>query len=411
MSIELSQSEIEVLAGSHPDIVLQNDIKRRPFSDSSLSFVKELSKRLMSVDRKLYPEIFTAGFDIRDSVVTRLQNDFFSANDKKSIAKARGRVFHIPPTNVETVFLYTLVYGILSGCSNLVRLSERSGRASQFMIDQISASLELDLHEEIAITTSIFKCSRESPMISKVAIESDVRVWWGGDESVSNLKRLPSKPRAIDLSFPDRWSIALVDAEKFLNLNQKERSEIVSKFASDIYLFDQLACSSPKAIYWIGSSEKLARAISDFDNELYNSAMLMDYDLPFANFIDKAISIASENDISNLKVNWIGKELASIQIKDNVQNHMEHSLGSIFHVSLNNLSELESHIDDRVQTIVSFGIPQQNLSDALVEFKGIGVDRVVSPGNALSFSSVWDGINLIESFTRKVDFSLHVEKQ
>ena len=79
MSIDLVENDMELLAGCNPDLVFQFGIKRQPFSDSSLSFVKKLSKLLMSVDRKRYPEIFTVGFDIRDSVVSRLQNDFYSS--------------------------------------------------------------------------------------------------------------------------------------------------------------------------------------------------------------------------------------------------------------------------------------------------------------------------------------------
>jgi hypothetical protein len=131
----------------------------------------------------------------------------------------------------------------------------------------------------------------------------------------------------------------------------------------------------------------------------------MDYDLPFANFVDKAIKVASDVLSNPGEVSWHGKELVSTLIEGNVQSHVSQSGGALYHIGIKSLNELPEHLDSRVQTVVSFGVEKSELTDALVNMKIAGIDRVVSPGRALSFGPIWDGIDLISSFTRKIDLS------
>ena len=54
------------------------------------------------------------------------------------------------------------------------------------------------------------------------------------------------------------------------------------------------------------------------------------------------------------------------------------------------------------QTVCTFGIEPENLVSMVIE-KGLsGADRIVPVGHALDFSLVWDGINLIESMSRRI---------
>ena len=41
---------------------------------------------------------------------------------------------------------------------------------------------------------------------------ADIRVVWGGDETVSRIRRLPVGPSTVEMTFPDRFSLVAFDA-------------------------------------------------------------------------------------------------------------------------------------------------------------------------------------------------------
>ncbi len=403
---EMKNDNFLLLAGVSPHLITPEKIDPSAFSTASMLFVEKLSKRFMSVDKKLYPEIFTLGFDFRKSGISKLRNNNDHLANSNIIVKPKGMIFHVPPTNVETVFVYTLVYGVLSGSSNVVRISDRTGDVTKILIEIISDTLLDAEMKDVASRVSVIQCDRDSSVLQDVAFRSDLRVWWGGDQAVTSLKKFDSQPRTIDVSFPDRWSIALIDASSFNALGKEESQSLLQSLSKDIYLFDQLACSSPQAIYWSTKSEEDFRSARlKFDQLLSEAVYEMDYDLPIANFVDKAIKVASDVLSNPGEVSWHGKELVSTLIEGNVQSHVSQSGGALYHIGIKSLNELPEHLDSRVQTVVSFGVEKSELTDALVNMKIAGIDRVVSPGRALSFGPIWDGIDLISSFTRKIDLS------
>ena len=54
----------------------------------------------------------------------------------------RGNVFHLPPANVDTIFVYSWAISALAGNHNVVRISSRSAGAAEVILeDQLLASL------------------------------------------------------------------------------------------------------------------------------------------------------------------------------------------------------------------------------------------------------------------------------
>ena len=80
----------------------------------------------------------------------------------------------------------------------------------------------------------------------KLSLIADFRVVWGGDETVNYIKKIPSHPDCIDLVFPNRYSISLINCEKINNTNI---ASLIKNFYNDTLLLDQNACSSPKIIF------------------------------------------------------------------------------------------------------------------------------------------------------------------
>jgi hypothetical protein len=82
-----------------------------------------------------------------------------------------------------------------------------------------------------------------------------------------------------------------------------------------------------------------------------------------------------------------------------------HGAGSFIEVQLASLDEIVPHVQKRDQTMAYFGFSTEQLHKLVNDLQGRGLDRLVPIGDALSFSAIWDGYDLVESFSRKVTIS------
>ena len=126
------------------------------------------------------------------------------------------------------------------------------------------------------------------PSISEaISAAADVRVIWGGDETVTTIRSIPLAPHAQELTFPDRYSLAVIKAGPWQALAAEERQSLAVRFFNDTYWFDQVACSSPRVVIWCGQKEECAQASSDFYRELAMEIEKKGYALPAAARLNK----------------------------------------------------------------------------------------------------------------------------
>jgi hypothetical protein len=127
-------------------------------------------------------------------------------------------------------------------------------------------------------------------IISKIC---DLRIIWGGNETVSNIKNINSNPKSLDISFPDRYSISLIDAKSYLEL--KIRISLVNLFYNDTYLFDQNACTAPHSIFWVGSDQDIEKSKTIFWDLLEKTINEKQYNLNDISTIDKLVTFYSQS--------------------------------------------------------------------------------------------------------------------
>src|SRR5690606_8101158 len=60
----------------------------------------------------------------------------------------------------------------------------------------------------------------------------------------------PLPPRALDIAFADRYSIAVINADAYLA--HGEKAQLARAFYNDTLLNDQNACTSPSLVVWLG---------------------------------------------------------------------------------------------------------------------------------------------------------------
>lgn len=372
------------------------------FDDLVIEFFDRLSKTLLSNHQiREYPDIATLSFWLRKANLTTIKNQF-NVTYKNIILLPRGIVFHIAPSNVDTIFMYSMAISILAGNANIVRVSEKSSIRVSIIIREMNKLLNSEQYQRLKNYILIVSYGHDDKLNEYFSLMSDVRIIWGGNETVNRIRKIPSKPRCIDLPFVDRYSFAVFDAKKLLE--DKDLHLVCSKFYNDSYTFDQNACSSPRMVIWLGDEKTVNESRNIFWMELEKIVTLR-YHLQPASAIEKLISafglsiekgdtkIAKENSnsIVRVEVENLGTEVRTFSC----------AAGFFTETRINKLDDLIEFISDCDQTMTTFGISKDNLKEFLLNKKLRGIDRVVELGHALDFNEKWDGYDLIRILTRE----------
>ncbi|GAA3128834.1 acyl-CoA reductase [Nonomuraea salmonea] len=206
-----------------------------------------------------HPELGSLGFFLRPAELARTLAELAGEH----VRVPRGLIFHLPPANVDTVFVYSWALSALMGNRNVVRLSPRSGAVAQVILETLHETLAT-ADPVIAATQRIVSYHRSDEVTAALSAACDLRVVWGGDHSVREIRRHPLAPHARDLTFPDRSSFAVVRAAAWLCAPRAARVSIAEGFVNDTYWFDQAACSSPRTVFWVGAEDDCEAARADF---------------------------------------------------------------------------------------------------------------------------------------------------
>ena len=121
---------------------------------------------------------------------------------QNTLARPRGLVFHLPPQNVETVFLYSWALSYLAGNANIVRLPHEISARMRAIVD-----LFLERLQAVGDETQLFvHYPSQGDLGARISAVSDARVVWGGDAKVALFAPLPLRNGGKSIWFGDRFS-------------------------------------------------------------------------------------------------------------------------------------------------------------------------------------------------------------
>jgi len=375
-----------------------------PFAADRMEFIATVAQRLRR-SAPGRPELQALAFWMRKAALTKMAQTFAANQQENTVAVPRGTVFHIPPANVDTMFAYSWVLSILAGNRNLVRISHRAIDQSGYILSAFEETLAE--YPEVAAGTSVFTYGHDEKITRELTKAADVRVVWGGDSTVNQMRAIPLEPHGRDLSFPDRISMAAIDIESYNSLTDSGRNTLAENFFNDSYWFDQLGCSSPRIVIWIGSSPNQACS-ADFFSRIFGVANLKGYSPATSTAINKitySMQAAIDHDI---RVHtWQGNTLAVLELNSFRDIRGEFcGAGMFYQLTLPSLIDLSLHVKRADQTLTIFGIPRQDLEEFVKKTRGRGIDRIVPIGQALNFDHIWDGMDLLQEFTRKISIRM-----
>lgn len=371
-----------------------------PFAAERVAFMADLSRSLRRRARGI-PEIEALAFWMRPAEIARLREQFDELGGGKILHMPRGTVFHIPPANVDTIFVYSLVLSMLTGNRNVVRLSSRSVEAAAPILETMR-EVVMD-HPDVADSLRILTYGHDDSTTAALTEACDVRVIWGGDGTITTMRRFPLPPHATELAFADRFSLAAIDAESYSRLPGDERSLLAERFVNDTYWFDQLGCSSARLIVWVGDGDHRTLT-EDFHIRVRERAEAKGYVVDTAAAIGKlGQSFRSMIDDRVAQYRWYSNTEVVLETEGFPRARGEFCGAGLFYEWMTgDLADLIPHIRREDQTLTVFGFEADALRTFATELRGRGIDRIVPFGQALQFNRIWDGYDLLQEFTRRV---------
>lgn len=392
------QNKVSFLSGNPDWIINSDDIPARAvFDEEIISFLNIVSKVLMSNKlAKKFSDVITFAFWIRKSSIIRLKDRFMKSDGM--VRMGRGIAFHIAPSNVPVNFAYSLVAGLLNGNANIVRVPSKKYEQVSIIADAFNKVLTD--YEYIKPYINLIRYERDKSINDMLSSFADVRIIWGGDDTIATLRKSPLPPRAVDIAFADRYSIAVIDSDLYVATDNKER--IAGDFYNDTYFSDQNACTSPRVVVWTGGNiEEAKRLFWDNEHELVKK----NYELQGVQAVNKLTSMyLSAVGIPGCKVEDHKDNLIiRIQVPEVNAVLMDHrdNSGFFFEYDCNDIMEIRDLCNDkRCQTIAYIG--NSRMFMPLLESGVKGIDRIVPVGKTMDFDLIWDGYDLTSMLSRIV---------
>lgn len=374
-----------------------------PFLDSLVvEFLSDLSKGLISHKNiKNYPDIVTFAFWCRKSNL----NKIITENNKNQIRFGLGLLYHNSPSNVPINFAYSLVFGLLSGNSSVVRVSSKTSPSRSIVIDEISMVLKIKKYRKIKDLIHVIQFDHDDQINEFWISNSDGRLIWGGDNTVLKMRKYYSRPRSREIVFPDRYSICVLNAKKILGINKKEMDKLCEGLFNDIYLLNQMACSSPQLFNWIGLTSDIKKAKKKLWPLLIKYAKDRN-NLKPVEYMNKYLELCKNVIVNkNIKeVNFENNLLYNIELKsfENLNKSHRGYYGTLNEISSNKLNEIASIIDERCQTLTYYGFKKDQLIELIAKNRLRGIDRIVPIGKSIDMDIVWDGYDILNQLSRNI---------
>jgi hypothetical protein len=292
--------------------------------------------------------------------------------------------------------------GILSGNINIVRVPTKEFEQVEIICEALNRVIENPLYSFFKEYLYIIRYNKNDIWTEYLSHRCDVRVIWGGDHTINEVRKAPIPPKSFDITFSDRYSIALLNADSIIDM--RHNTEILAKkFFNDTYLFDQNACTSPHLIIWNGDENKVLAAKDIFWSAVQKT--ISDYQLSDLHVVDKLSKFyLYSTQIDGMKKTQTNQNklwrIELTQIPSDIEDLRCYG-GFFYEYRITSLKELQKIISKRFQTMSYFGFEKQVLKQFVMEHRLLGIDRIVPVGQSMDFSLVWDGYDLPIVLTRE----------
>lgn len=363
------------------------------FDERIVDFLGDVSRELMgNKSAKMFSDVVTFAFWIRKASINKLKERF--RKDDHNLRLGRGVAFHIAPSNVPVNFAYSLVSGLLTGNSNIVRVPSKDFPQIDLIMDAFNTVMEK--YEEIKPYILCVRYERDKKINDLFSSIADVRVIWGGDQTIEELRKSSLPSRSTEITFADRHSLAVIDSDRYMSIEDKKR--VAWDFYNDTFFSDQNACTSPKIVIWTGdrideAKEMFWKLEHELVKENYHFQDIMAVNKLTSAYLASRLGCKLEKHTDNLIVRVRVPKITE-ELMDNQNNS-----GYFYEYDCHDIKELIPVCDNkRCQTVGIIG--DREMMRPVLEAGVKGIDRVVEVGKTMNFDLIWDGYDLVSQLTR-----------
>lgn len=375
-----------------------------PFDARTTAFVARFSQKLLTHPQaRQFPEMAALGHWFRGASLRDLAAQYPARAG--FLRLGRGLAFHVAPANVDSVFMYSWLLSLLAGNANLVRVSQKGSPQQDFVIDALRATLAEPVGEAVAGRFVLLTYPHDDAITGAISARCQLRVVWGGDATVATLRAIPLRPTATELCFPDRFSAAALSAEAVNALDDAGLAKLAQGFYNDAFWFAQQACSSPRLLAWVGDGAEAAstRFWAAVETEVRrrdaenSGAMTMARLAASFEYAAAGLAHLGANTLGSYPLRLVLDQGLNAAVKE-----IHCGNGLFLEQRADSLAALAPQFSDREQTLSVFGFTHDALAALMQTVPPRAIDRLVPIGQALDFSPVWDGQDLILSFSRLI---------
>ena len=376
-----------------------------PFSRLTITFLNDFSNALLKdKSAKKYGDILSLAFWLREKNIINIKKNFFNKNQNKI---GIGNIFHITPTNVPTNFAYSFVFGLLTGNSNLVKLPNQNFEQVDIICKKIKFLFNKTKYLKFKNSNFFFKYeSGNISITNEFSKISDVRMVWGGDDTIKNIKKIETKIKVKDLYFSEKFSLSIISSSKYLSSKKSSKIELAKKFYNDTFVFDQNACTSPRLVLWEGNKDINDKSKIIFWNllkEIVSKKYHNDYSSAVEKYKNFCLDATKNKNFKNFKN--FSNLIYVVELKNISEDVYKifKNFGYFYEHDLKNFKSIKKIFSSKTQTLSYFGYTSKFLKDFIIKNKINKIDRITKIGDTMKMNFVWDGYNIYNDLTKEIE--------
>jgi len=329
----------------------------------------------------------------------------FPDSDKHYLkANSRGLVCHWLAGNVQILGMFALVQSIISKNVNLLKVSSRDDGVFTDLLNEFNGVIYTtesgytitgdDLLKTIAVVYFNHHAEKLGEEMSK---QADVRIAWGGRESVEAVAGYPAQYDAETVIFGPKLSYSVIAKEELSS--PQEAKKLARKVSVDVSVFDQTGCASPHNLY---IEKGGVVSPEEFVNILGDSMQKTEIQIPKPMMSPEQVSqIHSIRGVYDFKGAVKGSDSMSWTILLDDLDEIDKPVYSrvLFVHQVDSIFDSLKYIDENIQTI-GIAAPEEKAIAYANEATKRGVMRLPLIGRMLNFEMPWDGIFLFDRLVK-----------
>jgi hypothetical protein len=371
------------------------------FDKLVISFFEEISNKIINDNKiKKLTDLITFGFYCRKSNIENIKKNYLNEIQYRS---GRGVALHFTAANVPLNFAYSFLFSLLSGNVTLIRLGSKKFDQNDILIKLINKILSKKKFFSLKKRILLFYSEKNKKTNDILSNICDVRVIWGGDETINNIRNSKIKPHGYDITFSNKYSATIINADKYLKL---EKTKVSRDFFNDTFIFDQNGCNSPRIVFWTGNEKNIFKANKIFWSKLHDYMIFINYkqnSYGYNKNLNEVISFI-DLDVANFFKNIYFSVLTLKKIPKNFENYLCPG-GFFFQINLSSKKQISQFVNEKFQTLSTIGVNNDRVFKDYKINEKKGIFRIVDNGKAANFGIFWDGYDIIRQTSKITSFN------